>query len=161
MAADRMPAYATTDVPVGRSQEEIRGVLRAHDSDGFSFGEARKGDTRYATVGFEHGGYRVAMLVPIRVPGQREVDRIEQRAKKRRGWLIPEEWAERRVWRIIAWGLRARLVAVEEGVETFEEAFLPHIVNPATGRTIYCDLMDEGRVELPSALPALDAGDTE
>ena len=59
---------------------------------------------------------------------------------------------------MIAWTLRARLVAVEEGVETFEQAFLPHIVNPATGRTIYSELADHGRVELADALPQLEAG---
>lgn len=153
-----MPAYATTDVPVSRSQDEIRRVLRAHGADGFSFGEATRNGVRHAGVEFQHRGLRVAMLVPIRVPSAKEVDEIERRAKKKRGWLVPEEWAERRVWRVIAWGLRARLVGVEEGVETFEQAFLPHIVNPATGRTIYADLTQDGRVELGDvALPALEA----
>lgn len=153
-----LPAYATTQMPVSRSQDELRATLRKHGADSFQFGEGRRGDTRLAGVEFSHRGHRVVMLVPIKVPSAAEADAIERRAKKKRGWLVPEEWAEARTWRVIAWTLRARLIAVEEGVETFEQAFLPHIVNPASGRTIYSELADEGRVELAVALPQIEAG---
>jgi hypothetical protein len=153
-----LPAYATTQVPVSRSHEEIRAVLKRHGAESFQLGEATREGRRFAGVEFSQHGHRVVMLVPIRVPGPEEVDAIERQAKKKRGWLVADEWADMRTWRIIAWTLRARLIAVEEGVETFEQAFLPHIVNPATGRTIYADLAQEGRVELGQALPALGVG---
>ena len=33
--------------------------------------------------------------------------------------------------------------------------FLPHVLNPATGRTVYEELSEEGRVELPEPMPRL------
>lgn len=58
----------------------------------------------------------------------------------------------------MAWNLKARLVAVEEGVETFEEAFLAHLVDERSGRTIYEQLVDDGHVQLAQPLLALPAG---
>jgi hypothetical protein len=60
---------------------------------------------------------------------------------------------------VLAWNLKARMVAVEEGVESFEEAFLAHLVDPASGRTVYEQLAEEGRIELPAPLLALPVGD--
>lgn len=157
--SNSLPAYATTQVPVSRSQDEIRAVLRKHGAESFQFGEGSVGGQRQAGVEFSHRGLRVIMLAPIRVPDATEVERIERQARKKRGWLDPEAWAEARTWRIIAWTLRSRLIGVEEGVETFEQAFLPHIVNPASGRTIYSELAEDGRIELTAVLPALEAGD--
>lgn len=69
------------------------------------------------------------------------------------------EQEAKRIWRVIAWNLKARMVAVEEGVETFEEAFLAHLVNAQTGRTVYEELADSGRVELGTPPLALGRGD--
>lgn len=154
-----LPAYATTTVPVSRSQDEIRTVLRKHGAESFQFGEGTREGQRMAGVEFTHKGVRVMMLVPIVPPTAAEVERIERSARKRRGWLDPEPWAEARIWRVIAWGLKARLIGVDEGVETFEQAFLPHIVNPKTGKTIYSELSELGRIDLEEmSLPALTAG---
>jgi predicted DNA-binding protein (UPF0278 family) len=67
------------------------------------------------------------------------------------------EQEERRIWRVLAWNLKARMVAVDEGLETFEEAFLPHLLDPRTNRTIYEHLAEEGHIELPAPLLALPA----
>jgi predicted DNA-binding protein (UPF0278 family) len=56
---------------------------------------------------------------------------------------------------VIAWNLKARLVAVEEGVETFAEAFLAHIIDPTSNRTIYEQLADTGAVELGRPIAGL------
>ena len=157
--SDSLPAYSTTSVPVGRSQEEIRAVLRRHGAESFQFGEGLRGGVRMAGVSFRYEGRDVTMLVPIKVPTRAEVDRIEVKAKKRRGWLVPEEWAEMRIWRVIAWTLRARMIAVEEGVETFEQAFLAHLIYAGTGRTIYEELAAEGQINLGHVLPQLGTGD--
>ena len=55
----------------------------------------------------------------------------------------------------MAWNLKARMVAVEENVETFEQAFLAHLLDPRSGRTIYEHLAEDGHVELPAPLLAL------
>jgi hypothetical protein len=153
-----LPAYATTLVPVSRSQDEIRAVLRRHGAESFQFGEGTRDGQRMAGVEFTHKEVSVRMLVPIVPPSTKEVERIERAVHKKRGWLDPGPWAEARIWRVIAWGLRARLIGVEEGVETFEEAFLPHIVNPTTGKTIYSELSEYGRLDLGDmSLPQLEA----
>ena len=59
-----------------------------------------------------------------------------------------DEQEARRIWRVIAWNLKARLVAVEEGVETFAEAFLAHILDPRTNTTLYEQLADTGTIDL-------------
>lgn len=56
---------------------------------------------------------------------------------------------------------REAMSRTEEGVETFEEAFLAHLVDERTGQTIYEQLSQDGRVELatpltPALLPAND-----
>jgi hypothetical protein len=42
---------------------------------------------------------------------------------------------ERRRWRALFLALKAKLVSIEEGIETFDDAFLAHIV-AADGRTV-------------------------
>jgi hypothetical protein len=69
------------------------------------------------------------------------------------------EQEAKRIWRVLAWNLKARLEAVEEGVETFEEAFLAHLLDERTGETVYEQLVRTGTVELGAPLtPALPAG---
>ena len=52
------------------------------------------------------------------------------------------------------------MIAVEENVETFEQAFLAHLVNPATGRTLWQHIapaIEEGAFRLGgSGLAALE-----
>lgn len=73
--------------------------------------------------------------------------------------LEAREQEARRIWRVLAWNLKARLEAVEEGVETFEEAFLAHLLDETTGETVFEQLARTGRVELGEPLlPQLEAG---
>lgn len=138
-------AYENTSVPVERSQMHLRKLLQDHGAEGFGFGEQRHNGRRTALIQFQHDAFAVKLAVPFRaVSGS--TDRQHQ---------VAEEREERRIWRVIFHVLKARMVAVEDGVETFEQAFLPHIVNPRTGRTVYDELAQHGRLELPSALPAL------
>jgi hypothetical protein len=154
-------AYASTTVPVERSQGEIRKLLIAFGCDRLAFGEERDdAGQRWAAVTFKAKLYAVRMKVPLKLVDEREVRAKAQRAHTRTADEIRDglyEQEERRIWRVLAWNLKARMVAVEEGLETFEEAFLPHLLDPRSGRTIYEHLAEEGRVELPAPLLALPA----
>ena len=111
---------------------------------------------------FVRDSYTVRMRVPLKQVDERVVGQRYMRARtKTRDEIRDElyEQEERRIWRVLAWNLKARMVAVEEGVETFEEAFLSHLVNPASGRTVYEQLSEDGRIELPAPLLALPVGD--
>jgi hypothetical protein len=152
-------AYENTSVSVERSQAEIRKLLAKHDSHRFGFGEERDElDKRWASVTFVHGAFQVRMRVPLKLVDELTVQAKARSARTRTADEIRDhmyEQEERRIWRVIAWNLKARMVAVEEGVETFEEAFLAHLLDPSTNRTFYEQLAEEGRVELPAPLLAL------
>lgn len=156
-------AYESTSVPVERSQGEIRKLLVRYGCQRLAFGEERD-DTgrRWAAVTFQAKLYAVRMRVPLKLVDEWAVSEKHRRSRTRtrdevRDLLYEQE--ERRIWRVLAWNLKARMVAVEEGLETFEEAFLPHLLDPRTGRTIFEHLAQEGRVELPAPLLALPAGE--
>jgi hypothetical protein len=156
-------AYESTTVPVEKSQAEIRKLLTTHNAGRFAFGEETdSAGVRWAAVSFSHGGYSVRMRVP-----HKPVDELALRSKARRARTqtyadfeaVAIEQEAKRIWRVISWNLKARLVAVEEGVETFEEAFLAHLLDERTGMTIYEQLAQDGRVELAQPLlPALPPG---
>src|SRR4051812_5308701 len=91
--------------------------------------------------------------------GQQADARAVEDARGLRGRARASRKAKR-IWRVMHWNLKARLVAVDEGVETFEEAFLAHLLDERTGMTIYEHLARDGRVELAQPLvPLLEAGD--
>ena len=158
-------AYENTSVPVERSQGEIRKLLVKHGVARLAFGEETDEiGQRWAAVSFAYGQHGVRMRVPLKLVHEYEVARKYTRARTKtrdevRNKLYEQE--ERRIWRVMAWNLKARLVAVEEGVESFEEAFLAHLLDPSTGRTIYEQLAETGRIELAEPLLALSAGEAE
>jgi hypothetical protein len=151
-------AYESTKVPVDRSQGDIRKLLRGHGAEGYRFGEVSEIGEIFASVEFVQGGHAVRMRVPYK---RADVKELQQRARRARSKTFDDlmeeaqEQEARRIWRVLHWNLKARLEAVEEGLETFVEAFLPHLVNRATGRTVYEELSTEGRVELAEPLPRL------
>ena len=156
-----MSAYATTSVPVEKSQTEIRKLLQRFEVRRLAFGEERdESEVRWVAVTFEARALAVRMRVPLKQVNEHDVRAKTLRSRTKgvvevRNDMYAQE--ERRIWRVLAWNLKARLVAVEEGLETFEEAFLPHLIDPRTNRTIYEQLATDGRVELPGPLLALPA----
>ncbi len=149
-----MSAYSSTSVSVASSQDSIRTLLRRFDADGFSFREQAANvdgaDTRVVAMEFTHNGHFIRMLVALKPPDENEIAAKTRRARTKTYEVIRDEGyaqEERRIWRVLFHGLKARLVAVEEKVETFEQAFLAHLVDPATNRTLY-----------ETMRPAIDAG---
>lgn len=147
-----MAAYETTTVPVEKSQGEIRKLLGLHGATRFAFGEETDdAGVRWAAVTFGHAGLVVRIRVPHKPVDEKAIRSKVQRARTKtyeqfEGEAIEQE--AKRIWRVMSWNLKARLVAVEEGVETFAEAFLAHLVNPESGQTVYEELADTGTVSL-------------
>ncbi len=149
-------AYEETKVPVSRSQDGIRSLLRKHGARRFAFGEDfGENGTPFAVVRFEHEGLAVRLKVPLKLIDEDEAERRTQYNHKSvaRTLADQEERESRRIWRVIHHNLKARMESVEEGVETFVEAFMAHVVNRTTGMTIYEELAGTVRVELPEPLP--------
>lgn len=145
-----MPAYQDTNVTVERSQGELRKMLLRYGADQFAFFESGE----YAEVAFRHGLLGVRMRVPISPPSEAEV---RARAKSRRVGQDKAvagrfEQEHKRVWRVLYWLLKTRMEAIEAGVETFEQAFLAHLLDPASDRTVYEAMVEQG------AMRQLEAG---
>jgi hypothetical protein len=156
-------AYETTTVSVEKSQGEIRRLLSDHGATRFAFGEETDAaGVRWAAVSFTFAGYAVRLRVPHKPINEARARTKAAAARTRTYEDIAAPMYEqeaKRIWRVMAWNLKARLVAVDEGVETFEEAFLAHLLDERTGRTIYEQLADDGRVELARPLLALNPGE--
>lgn len=153
-------AYETTRVTVERSQAAIRALLLRYGASGFAFGEEVRDGIRFAGVHFAIHGRGVRMRVPLREISE---DEARHRARARHASLekaIADRYEDeaRRIWRVLHWNIKARMEAVEEGVETFAEAFLAHLLDERTGRTVYEELRDRGSIDLGAPLLQIEAG---
>lgn len=138
------------------SRSEIDRLLMRYGATSFVFGY--KDDA--AMVAFEMRGRRIKFILPMPDRNGEEFTMrpINQNASVR---CTPEqamaryEQATRERWRALVLCIKAKLEAVESKIETFEEAFLPHIVM-ANGRTIGETLIpDIARIVDASKMPPL------
>ncbi len=104
-----------TKVPVARTRDEIETTLARFGATSFAFAmqESR------ATILFEFGGRRVRFDLPLQKGGSEAATARLHREK----------------WRALFLSIKAKLVSVDTGIETFEEAFLAHVVL-ADGSTV-------------------------
>lgn len=122
-------AYARdTSVPVSRSEDEIKSVVRRYGASSYASFE----DDKAAMIAFEMRGRRVVFRLPL--PDPRSAQFTETPSGK---WARSEkqaaqayEQACRSRWRALLLCIKAKLEAVEAGIETFEDAFLAHIQMP-------------------------------
>lgn len=111
-----------TNVPIGRSQDEIRKIISKHGANGFVFGE----QGTVAVIGFELKGKRIKFILPMpELPSksatQASIKTYEQLCRSK--------------WRVLVLTIKAKLEAVENGVTTLEQEFMAHIVLP-NGETV-------------------------
>lgn len=104
-----MTYAARTDVPVERSRAEIEATLKRYGAKSFAY-FSEKGR---AIVIFEALDRRIRFDLPI-PEGESNKDQQGQRSK----------------WRALLLCIKAKLESVESKIETFEEAFLAHVVMP-------------------------------
>lgn len=134
-------AYETTNVPVERSQAQLREVLLNGGAQGFGFDEFRvPGGVGYAEVRFRSEGFVIRMRVRLEDPSAErihEINRKSHRKAMRAGTPDAREWEAQRVWRVLHWTVKARLIAVEEGLETVQQAFLPYLLDERSDETVY------------------------
>lgn len=145
-----------TKVPVEKTRMEIERLLRSKGVHETATAWTRK----LGIVGFQHAGrvFRFEMPMPqfegfATFPGRKWKTRTEQ--QQREAW----EQACREAWRQILLIIKARIVAIETGAETWEVAFLAYTVGPngeVIGPRIVAELAKAyaGAAELPPMLPA-------
>lgn len=143
----------STSVPVVRTRIEIETMLQ-------KAGATRTGvilEPGMAVVGFSMGQWHVRFRMPL----PREDEKRFTQVKGNRYYSVPRnaaaakklwEQACRSCWRSLLLTIKAKLVSVESKVETFEEAFLAHLVLPG-GETV-------GQRALPALSEAYRSGTT-
>lgn len=105
-----------TGVPVERSRAEIERLVRQRGAT--SFGSLSTLDG--ATVMFEARARRIRFELPVP-----KVADPNKRAAE-----------ERRRWRCLLLNIKAKFEAIENGIVSFDEEFLAHIVVPGSGETV-------------------------
>lgn len=99
-----------TKVPVDETRLEIERTLKKFGADRFAY----YGETWKAVILFEAKERRLKFELPL--PGKSDAE-------------------HRRRWRALLLAIKAKLSSVESNIESFEEAFLSHVVMP-DGKTV-------------------------
>ncbi len=105
---------AGTKVSVDRTVSEIRATLLKYDATKFLYGH----DDGRASIGFEMQGRRIRFTLTF--PTHRDEKVLAQMLRSS--------------WRSLLLCVKAKLEAVASEIETFDEAFMPHIILP-NGKT--------------------------
>lgn len=132
-----------TVVSVPKSKAEIEELLTRYGADEFAQGTM----PGKAVIMFSVLGRKVRFMLTIPAKD----DKRFTHRKSRSSWRDPDKLTDiqalalweaehRRLWRSLALVIKAKLEAVSSGIVTFENEFLAHFVNPATGRTVGEDI---------------------
>lgn len=139
-----------TKTAIGTTEQQIKTMLQKAGADAVAMFEER---TR-AVVAFHLNGLAIQFRLPLPTP-----DDFRQ-TRRGSGWMENSEatksslWVQacRERWRALHLCIKAKLESVEQNIETFEEAFLPHIQMP-DGETIGDKVLPEMRAQLAGAPP--------
>jgi hypothetical protein len=126
-------AYASgTKVASSVSRDQLEKLLRARGATGFMYGwDDAQG---HATILCRISERLIRLSVKSPDPDDfRRTPTGKPRTSAAVATMVADE--ERRLWRSLLLVVKARMVAIDDGVETFESAFLPWIVLP-DGRTV-------------------------
>lgn len=105
-----------THVPIQQSAAEIEKMVRTAGATSFYRGD----DGDKAVIGFQLKDRRIMFELPLGRGRDQSQTAYEQALRSR--------------WRALVLAIKSKLVSVAAGVESFEEAFLAHIVVPHEGR---------------------------
>lgn len=116
-----------TDVSEDRSIQEIRRELLRFGATGFMYGE--QGNRRMVAFEYAHLRIQLDLTLP-----RRDESFVDHRGYQRRMSVDSNfEQEIRRRWRSLALVIKAKLVAITDGVSTFEREFLAFVVLPDGG----------------------------
>lgn len=146
-----------TSVSTDRSRAEIDGLLVRYGATSFMYGM----NPTASMIAFEMKGRRIKFVIPMPDRNAPEFNTGVHPHSHKPTKLSPEkaavkyEQATRQRWRALALCIKAKLESVEARIETFEEAFMPHVVM-SDGRTIGEVLLpDIGKLVESSKLPPM------
>lgn len=120
-------AYAAgTSVSVPKTKQEIEELLRKRGAKTYGVGS----DPAVAVIFFELQSRQVQ--IKMRLPrADVPPEKLKHaNAERRMRWA---EQAERERWRGLLLTLKAKFAAIDSEIETFDQAFLPHLAAPGGG----------------------------
>lgn len=126
-----------TDVSVDRTRLELEQLLRRYNARATAFFNSAE----QAAVCFEMQDRRVMFRLPLPNPKAKEFTHSKpgknnpERPLSEGAAANRYEAGCRRKWRALLMAIKAKLVAVDEGIESFEDAFMAHVVMP-DGQTV-------------------------
>jgi hypothetical protein len=103
-----------TKVPVDQTRAEVERTLMRYGAERFAY----MNEVGRAVIMFEAAGRRIRFELPL---PEGESDNVAQQRRQK--------------WRALLLCIKAKLESVGSKIETFEEAFLAHVVMP-DGRTV-------------------------
>lgn len=144
-----MGTYAKdTNVSPEQTLMDIRKVLTRYKASGFGIVE----DTTRVGVTFDMEGRRVRFVVPLPSREDKAYRYTSSGRHGVRGSFSEQKYEQgiKQRWRALLLTIKAKLESVESQIETFEEAFMAHLVLP-DGRTM-------GEVAVPQIKIAYQTG---
>lgn len=126
-----MAQYAkTTTVSTDRSRAEIEETLERYGATCFAYMR----DSEKFAVAFELRDRRIRFEVSVPTPDEyRKTNSGRRRSESSAQDAYSQALRQR--WRALVLVIKAKLESVDSGIETFEEAFMPHLVLP-NGKTV-------------------------
>lgn len=117
-----------TIVTPERSLSAIQKELKRYGANKFAFVD----EGSIIGIAFEYNNRRVRFV--IRIPLAQAFSKSEQNRKRTpERATVAHEKAIRQQWRALHLVIKAKLEAVESGIETFDEAFMAHLLLPNGG----------------------------
>jgi len=134
---------ANTDVSVERSRAEIERILARWGASRFLYASGEQG----SVIAFQFKQKQFRFVLPLPDRADKSFWYTPARQTQRSPEAAYAEWEQacRQRWRALALNLKAKLEAVESGIESFEVAFMPYVVLP------------DGKTVADHVLPALEA----
>lgn len=129
-----MSFAAGTSVDESRSRAEIERMLQKAGAS--SFGSFSDYARKRAEIGFTYKHIHIRMEIMLPADDEKRFLRDGRGSIRTPARRLEEYQAEcRRRWRCLSLVLKAKLIAVEDGITTLEREFLPYMVM-ADGRTL-------------------------
>lgn len=145
-----MSRYAkNTKVSTDKSQAEIKRVLQRYGAG--QYAPAEDWENGRAMIGFVFNGRAVRIVLELPRRESPEFTRTDT-GKVRAASAALKSWEQacRQRWRALALVVKAKLEAVESGIATFDQEFMPYLVLPG-GETV-------GERMLPEITKAIEVG---
>lgn len=113
-----------TTVPAERTREELAKTLDRFGATAFAY----MSRSNRELIAFEYHGLGVRLECPLPSPSDDAI-RLDRYGHTRTEADIEKRWQveRRRRWRCLLNVVKAKLTAIEDEIETFEQAFLAHI----------------------------------